>query len=105
MAYYFRKRFNRTESTFPEIRVSELKSLPIRPIDFDNPDDVAMHDKMVSLVERMLELNKKKADEKNPNTLKQLETQITATDRQIDQLVYKLYDLTDEEIALVEGKA
>ena len=28
--------------------------------------------------------------------------QINATDKQIDKLVYKLYDLTDEEIAIVE---
>ena len=28
-----------------------------------------------------------------------------ALDRQIDQLVYELYGLTDEEIALVEGNA
>ena len=26
-------------------------------------------------------------------------------EHQIDKLVYKLYDLTDEEIAIVEGKA
>lgn len=31
-----------------------------------------------------------------------LEYQVTATDRQIDQLVYILYGLTDKEIALVE---
>lgn len=30
-------------------------------------------------------------------------TQIDATDRAIDALVYKLYDLTPEEIAIVEG--
>ncbi len=52
---------------------------------------------------RMLDLNKKKAAEKNPNILDQLETQITATDRQIDRLVYQLYNLTDAEIAIVEG--
>ncbi len=62
-----------------------------------------MHDKMVTLVERMLDLNKKKAAEKNPNILKQLETQITTTDRQIDRLVYELYGLTEEEVAIVEG--
>lgn len=77
----------------------------IRPIDFDNPSDVAQHDKMVLLVERMLDLNKQKAAETNPNTLKQLDTQITATDRQIDRLVYELYDLTEEKIALVEQSA
>lgn len=30
---------------------------------------------------------------------------VSATDRQIDQLVYELYNLTPEEIALVEGAA
>ena len=30
------------------------------------------------------------------------ERQIKATDRQIDQLVYELYELTPEEIAIVE---
>jgi hypothetical protein len=31
-----------------------------------------------------------------------IQHQLDATDRQIDQLVYELYDLTDEEIAIVE---
>jgi len=79
-----------------------LMKFPIRPIDFDNPADVAQHDKMVTLVERMLDLQQQKAGEGNPNTLKQLETRIKATDRQIDRLVYELYELTEEEIALVE---
>jgi len=32
-----------------------------------------------------------------------LQNAVAATDRQIDQLVYELYELTPEEIALVEG--
>lgn len=98
--------FNLTDGdrkkTFPKIKGDQIKRLPIRPIDFDNPDDVAKHDNMVTLVERMLALHQQKAGETNPHTLKQLETHFTATDRQIDRLVYQLYDLTDEEIALVE---
>jgi hypothetical protein len=31
-----------------------------------------------------------------------LQSQIDATDRQIDQLVYELYGLTDDEIRIVE---
>jgi len=31
-----------------------------------------------------------------------IQRQIEATDREIDQLVYELYDLTDEEIKIVE---
>ena len=30
MAYYFRKKYNRQEKTFPEIRIYELESLPIK---------------------------------------------------------------------------
>jgi hypothetical protein len=32
-----------------------------------------------------------------------LQRQIAATDNQIDQLVYKLYELTEEEIKIIEG--
>ena len=32
-----------------------------------------------------------------------VEAQIEATDREIDKLVYSLYDLTDDEIAIVES--
>ena len=34
-----------------------------------------------------------------------LQIAVTATDQQIDALVYELYELTPEEIALVEGAA
>jgi len=31
-------------------------------------------------------------------------TDVSALEAEIDQMVYKLYDLTEEEIAIVEGK-
>jgi type II restriction/modification system DNA methylase subunit YeeA len=33
----------------------------------------------------------------------QPKTEITKTDKEIDSMVYKLYDLTDDEIKIVEG--
>ena len=81
----------------------QLKQLPIRTIDFSDPVDVARHDRMVELVERMLALHKDVQAAKTPNRQTMLQRQIEATDRQIDGLVYDLYDLTDEEIAIVEG--
>ena len=38
-----------------------VEQLPIRTINFSDPADKARHDRMVELVERMLELNKRKA--------------------------------------------
>lgn len=88
---------------FPRLSVGDLKRLPIRSIDYTNPSDVEKHDRMVSLVDRMLALVPKRRAEANPQAAAQLDAQIAATDRQIDCLVYDLYGLSDEEIALVEG--
>ncbi len=60
-------------------------------------------DRMVSLVERMLTLHKQLPSAKTEHERKMLQRQITATDEEIDQLVYALYGLTAEEISIVEG--
>jgi hypothetical protein len=57
---------------------------------------------MVDLVERMLSLHEGLAEAKIEGERSIIQHQIDATDRQIDQLVYELYGLTDEEIAIVE---
>ena len=79
-----------------------LKKLPIRRINFSSPADKAKHGKMVKLVERMLDLNKKLAAAKVPAEKTRIQRQITATDNQIDKLVYDLYNLTPEEIKIIE---
>ena len=87
-----------------EINGNVFSQSPIRTIDFDDPADVARHDRMVALVERMLDLHRQLAEAKTPTAGTALRRQIDATDRQIDRLVYELYDLTEEEIAIVEGE-
>ena len=79
-----------------------LKELPVRVIDFDNADDVSMHDEMVGLVERMLALHKGYADYTDAQRAV-ADAQIERVDRQIDALVYRLYGLSDEEVGVVEG--
>jgi len=79
-----------------------ISKLPIRTIDFDNPDDKDRHDKMVELVERMLDFHKKLAAAKVPAEKTRIQRQINSTDSQIDNLTYDLYGLTDEEIKIIE---
>ena len=50
----------------------------------------------------MLELHKRLGEAKTPDAKQRIERQIAATDKQIDNLVYELYGLTEEEIAIVE---
>jgi predicted type IV restriction endonuclease len=84
------------------IRVVDLSNVPISVINFSEPTDKSHHDQMVELVERMLDLNKRLQEAKTAHEKDSLQRQIDATDRQIDSLVYELYDLTDEEIKIVE---
>jgi hypothetical protein len=78
------------------------KFFRIRTIDFSDPADVARHDRMVSLVQRLLSLYKQLPEAATPHEKTALERQIEATDGQIDVLVYELYGLTKEEIGIVE---
>ncbi|OYV04559.1 MAG: restriction endonuclease subunit M, partial [Verrucomicrobiales bacterium VVV1] len=61
------------------------------------------HDRIVALVEKMLDLHRQRAAVKTPHEQTALDRQISATDTQMDRLVYDLYGLTEEEIKLVEG--
>jgi hypothetical protein len=87
-----------------QVKRGHIAQLPIRSIDFSSPTDKARHDRMVQLVEQMLSLHKQLPDTKAGHDQTHLQRQIDATDRQIDKLVYELYGLTEEEIAVVEGK-
>ena len=68
------------------------------------PSDKAAHDRMVKLVDRMLDLHKKLAAAKSPLDKERIPRDIEATDRKIDKRVYDRYGLTDEEIAIVESE-
>ena len=86
-----------------DMNQSYLERIPIHTINFADPADRARHDKMVQLVESMLALHKHKALAKTQADQELFQRQIEATDREIDRLVYELYGLTPEEIAVVEA--
>jgi hypothetical protein len=67
--------------------------------------DKANHDKMVELVDRMLSLHNELPAAKTPDEKTRIKRQIEATDQQIDNLVYELYELTEKEIQMVEAGA
>ncbi|MCI0558740.1 MAG: hypothetical protein MN733_09610, partial [Nitrososphaera sp.] len=101
--YHHRRNPKSQKALFPKVLVSDVEKLPIHSINFSDSADKAKHDQMVILVERMLDLHKRLAKATNPADNERLQRQIDATDREIDRLVYGLYELTDEEISILEG--
>jgi len=79
-----------------QIDKEPLLNFPIYQPDLSDKDDKMLHDKIVTLVDEMLKLNK------TPESREKNKTKIDAVDYEIDKLVYKLYGLTDEEIKLIE---
>ncbi len=80
-----------------------VEQLPIRPIDFTKPTEKTAHDRMVSLVEQMLELHKQLAGCRGESSKLATERLIASTDAEIDRLVCDLYELTEDEIKIVDG--
>jgi type I restriction-modification system DNA methylase subunit len=78
-----------------------IEQLPIKQI--KTSSEKSLHDKIVSFVASMLEFHKKLPVARTDHEKTLLQRQIDATDKKIDELVYELYGLTEEEIKIVEG--
>ena len=103
LEWFIRQTATRMQGGYYSFESRFIRHLPIRVIDLSNPADKTRHDRMVALVESMLVLNKQLAAVNTGHEKTALQRQIDATDRQIDQLVYELYGLTEDEISIVEA--
>lgn len=93
-AKYLKSRnVNLDRTAFPKININTLESFPV-PI----PNAKS---RLPSMVDQMFSLNEQLASAHTDHEKTTLQRQIDATDRQIDKLVYELYELTPEEIAIV----
>ena len=87
-SFWFVNKFGKMQrQTFPQFKVNELAEFPLPKGREKRQDDI------IRLVAGILSA---KAQDPDADT--------SALEREIDQLVYQLYGLTPEEIAIVEGK-
>ncbi|MCK4732368.1 MAG: hypothetical protein KAT65_07915, partial [Methanophagales archaeon] len=100
--FLFRTILPKLRGDFYEPSYVFFKDFPIRTIDFSNQEEKTQHDKLIALVDTMLELQKKHHDARMERDKELYERQIKLVDAQIDRLVYDLYGLTEEEIRVVE---
>ena len=104
ISFWFVHSFGKLQrKVFPQFKIKELRTFPIRAINISDPADRAAHDKMVQLVDQMLAMHKRLRAAQTQTDRELYQRQIDATDKQIDALVYELYGLTDEEIRIVAG--
>jgi hypothetical protein len=79
-----------------------LSQLPIRVVDGSESADQARCDALMTLVDRMLTLQREVAEVRTVQERTALSRVVDSTRTQIDRTVYELYGLTDDEISIVE---
>ena len=87
MDYYYFNKHKSTKTVFSEIQARSVGELPIKKAPKTEQNQMSI------IVDRIITAKKN-----NP------EVDTGALEREIDKLVYKLYNLTEEEIAIVEGR-
>ena len=75
-----------------------LSKLPIKT----NPTKTQQSE-IIKYVEQLLQLNKEKQNTSLPDTLQILNRKIDYSENKINQLVYQLYELTEDEIKIIES--
>jgi adenine-specific DNA-methyltransferase len=85
------------------IRVIDLKNVPIYQLDFSKKSEKIKHDRIVELVKHLIGLHQQLDQSTVPHTGNILRRQIEAIDDEIDQQIYRLYELTNAEIEQVEA--
>jgi len=86
-----------------EVKKTHVEQLPIPVVDWNDKKQRKVHDNLVSLVDQMLTAQTKLQEAMSDSDQKLAQQRVSILDRQIDTLVYELYDLTEEEIGIVEG--
>ena len=104
ITWYHHKRNPKSQKAlFPKILVSDLKKLPLSNHINWNSLENNIEIKLIELVKKIINLNDKLYQTETPTERKLLQKQIDITDKKINELVYELYDLTPEEIDIIEN--
>ena len=98
--FYYQKFLKSTKKVFSEIQARQIAELPFPKIESNQSKE---HDQIVTSVDQLLKLNKDLQAETLESKKEQIKRKIDHFEDKINELVYKLYDLTEEEIKIVEG--
>jgi len=101
MWYYYKSLIFGGLSIHPE----DIRNLPIRKIDFMKSEELKIHNDLANLVDKMLSLNKRISEigDKQTNERAKIEEEIEKTDNEIDETVYKIYGITENEKKIIEA--
>lgn len=97
--FYYSKNFSNSSNLTVNISKTFLEMLPL-PVNFSDSVKLEIEENVELIMKFYSQLN----SERLQTNINQLKSKIIYINNKIDTLVYKLYDLTSEEIKIVEGE-
>jgi len=98
LIYFWLKQKGKLQGDMFQIDTEPLQQIPICVGDKEQQKEI------IVLVDKMISLNKELNEElENSNKWENTKSEIEKTDKKIDEEVYKLYGLNEEEIKIIEG--
>jgi len=97
MNYYYTTFLKSTKKVFSEIQARQIGQLPIPNINLKVKIDLQRHDEIVKQVNLIHELKK-------DNSTNKVSERISYAEQRINEIVYELYELSQEEIQIIENQ-
>ena len=99
--FYYNALIPEKGKAFAEVKAINVKQLPIK--EPKNKTGIEQQNEIIKLVNQLLQLNREAQEIKLESKLNQLQSKIDYYENKINQLVYQLYELTEDEIKIVES--
>jgi len=87
-----------------QVKKKHVEILSIKEINTNDKSQMLLQSEIIKLVDQLLQLNEEKVNAKLQSKIEQIQGHIEFCEDEINKIVYELYDLTYDEIKIVEGK-
>ncbi|KPK51731.1 MAG: hypothetical protein AMS22_10440 [Thiotrichales bacterium SG8_50] len=103
VVYYWLDKKGKKQGDQLQVDKEPLVNIPIRIADKQSEVDKQRRDQLVELVDQMIVLHGHLGSARTPHEKERIQRQIEALNSRIDRHVYDLYELTEDEIRLIEA--
>ncbi len=100
--FIYQSRVKEIGRVFAQVKVVNLKPLPIKLIDIEDKNEFTIFKEIENLVGRIIDTHKEMSKVIIQHQKELLSEKIEHFSSEIDKRVYKLYNLTDKEIEIIE---
>ncbi len=104
MNFYYQTLIPEKGKAFAEVKAIHVKKLPIKLADKKSKLESQIQNDIIKFADTLLELNQRLNETKLHSDKEQINRRIEHSENSINNLVYKLYNLSDGDINIIENK-